>query len=103
MFLSRKEYWNINLDRILFNKLFYELKYWFLVYLLGLLSSIEVTNFSSQLSFFLAKLKTDGIYVYVTSLLSNYKGKTHAPFNFSYKGISTLYLLYVSISNCGLC
>ena len=29
MFLSTKEYWNINLDIILFHKLFYELKYWF--------------------------------------------------------------------------
>ena len=28
MLLSRKEYWNINPDRKLFNKLSYELKYW---------------------------------------------------------------------------
>ena len=47
-------------DRILFHKLLHELKCWFLICLLGnsFFSSIEVTDFSSQLYLILAKIKT---------------------------------------------
>ena len=51
MSLNKKEYININPDRILFHKLLHELKCSFLIWLHGnsFFSSIEVTDFSSQL------------------------------------------------------
>ena len=67
MLLSTKEYWNINLDRKLFNKLFQELEYLFLVCLIrdNLFSSTEITDFSSQLYFFLANIKSKIWQIYV--------------------------------------
>ena len=71
MSLSTKEYFNSNPDRILFDKLLYELKCWFLVCLLGnsFFSNIEVTDFSSQLYFILAKIKTKNWDLYVSDII----------------------------------
>ena len=64
MSLSTKEYLDISADWILFHKLLHELKCWFLIRLLwnNFFSSIEVTDFSSQLPD-----QIYGTYMYVTS------------------------------------
>ena len=96
MLLSKKEYWNINQDRKLFNKLFHELKYCdFLSVCLEtiLLSSIEITDFSSQLYFFLADIKSElwQLYVMWRHHCQSTRG-SYLPIKiFSYKGISALY------------
>ena len=71
MSLSTKEYLNNNQEKILFHKLLYELKCLILVCLLGnsFYSSIEVTHFSSQLYFIMAKIKTINWDLYVCEVI----------------------------------
>ena len=75
MSFSTKEYLNKSPDRLLFHKLLYELKCWFSLSAWKQFS-LAATDFSSQLYFILAKIKTTiGVYMYVTSSLSQYKKK----------------------------
>ena len=71
MSLSTKEYLNNDPDRILFHKLLYELKSWFLVCLPGnsFFSDLVVTDFSSQLNFILAKIKIKNWDFYVCDVI----------------------------------
>ena len=61
-----------------------------------LFSSTEITDFSSQLSFFLANIKSEiwQIYVIWRHHCQSTRGSYLPLLIFSYKGISALYLLY---------